>query len=88
MPSAKKDDEILGSIELFTQDSPSKYNDDLISKLSGIAMHDNLTTLPNRRYLESYLNYKLSQFSHFGQNFALVFADIDHFFTFNNQYQS
>lgn len=82
----KKDDEILGSIELFTQDSPSKYNDDLISKLSGIAMHDNLTTLPNRRYLESYLNYKLSQFSHFGQNFALVFADIDHFFTFNNQY--
>ena len=82
----RKNDEILGSIELFTQDSPTKYDDDLISKLSGIAMHDNLTSLPNRRYLESFLNYKLSQFSHFGQKFAIVFADIDDFFTFNDNY--
>lgn len=82
----KKDEEILGSIELFTIDSPTKYDDDLISKLSGIAMHDNLTNLPNRRYLESFLNYKLSQFFHFGQNFCVVFCDIDNFFNFNDKY--
>ena len=82
----RKDDEILGSIELFTQDSPTKYDDSLISHLSGIAMHDDLTGLPNRRYLESFLGYKLSQHKHYGQNFAMVFADIDDFSSFNNTY--
>ena len=78
--------EIMGSIELFTQDSPTKYDDVLITKLSGMAMHDELTKLPNRRYLESFLNYKLSQYKHFGQKFAVLFADIDNFSTFNNNY--
>ena len=82
----RQGDEILGSIELFTQDSPAKYDDGLITKLSGMAMHDELTGLPNRRYLESFLNYKLSQFKHFGQSFALVFGDIDNFSVFNNNY--
>ena len=82
----RKGDEILGSIELFTQDSPTKYDDVLITKLSGMAMHDDLTMLPNRRYLESFLNYKLSQFERFGQDFAVIFADIDNFSAFNNTY--
>ena len=49
-------------------------------------MHDELTRLPNRRYLESFLTYKLSQFQRFGQSFAVVFADIDDFGAFNNTY--
>ncbi|MBQ9625194.1 MAG: diguanylate cyclase, partial [Clostridia bacterium] len=82
----KKDNEIIGSIELFTQDSPTKYEDDLIERLSGIAMHDDLTGLPNRRYLESFLDYKLAQFERFGKNFAVMFADIDNFSQVNNTY--
>lgn len=82
----RKDDRILGSIELFTPDSPTRYADDLISHLSGMAMHDDLTGLPNRRYLESFLSYKLDQLKHFGQNMAVVFADIDNFSQFNNTY--
>ena len=78
--------EILGSIELFTQDSPTRYEDNLIEHLSGIAMHDALTGLPNRRYLESFLNYKLTQFERFGKNYAVMFADIDNFSDFNNTY--
>ncbi len=79
-------DRILGSVELFTQDSPTKYEDVLITKLSGMAMYDELTKLPNRRYLESFLNYRLSQNKHFGRDFAVVFADIDDFSGFNNTY--
>ena len=82
----RKNDEIVGSIEIFTQDSPTKYDDQLIEHLSGIAMHDDLTKLPNRRYLESFLSYKLNQYTHFRQNFALIFVDIDNFSTFNNTY--
>lgn len=85
-PIRDNEGNIQGSIELFTQDSPTKYDDSLITKLSGAAMHDDLTKLPNRRYLESFLSYKLSQFKHFGQKFAVVFADIDDFSVFNNTY--
>lgn len=82
----RKDNEIIGSIEIFTQDSPTKYDDQLIEHLSGIAMHDDLTKLPNRRYLESFLSYKLNQYRHFHQNFAVLFADIDDFSVFNDTY--
>ena len=82
----KKDDEIIGAIEVFTQDSPTVYEDDLVERLSNIAMHDSLTKLPNRRYLESFLSYKLEEFERFGRPVAVLFADIDNFSRFNNEY--
>lgn len=78
--------ELIGAIEVFTQKAPVVYEDDLVAHLSGIAMHDALTGLPNRRYLESFLEYKLTEFKRFGKPFAVLFADIDHFSEFNNQY--
>lgn len=80
------DGKCIGAIEVFTQNSPKVYEDDLVEHLSGIAMHDTLTGLPNRRYLESFLEYKLSEFKRFGKMFAVLFADIDNFSSFNNNY--
>lgn len=76
--------EIKGAIEIFTRDSPVRYDDDLIERLSSIAMKDALTNLPNRRYLESYLDYKLTEFKRYHAPFALLFADIDNFSEVNN----
>jgi len=81
-----EDGEIIGAIEIFTQNSPKVYEDNLIERLSGYAMHDALTSLPNRRYLESFLEYKFSEYGRFGKMFAVMFADIDDFGNFNNQY--
>lgn len=81
-----EDGNIIGAIEVFTQNSPKVYDDDLVERLSGIAMHDTLTGLPNRRYLESFLEYKLNEYIRFGQIFAILFADIDNFGEFNNRY--
>ena len=78
--------DVVGAVEVFTQNSPKAYEDNLIEELAGIAMHDKLTGLPNRRYLESFLEYKLSEYQRFGRLFALVFADIDNFGRFNNEY--
>ena len=78
--------EIIGAIEVFTQNSPKVYEDDLVERLSGIAMHDTLTSMPNRRYLESFLDYKLNEFNRFDKKFAVLFADIDNFGSFNNNY--
>ncbi len=82
----RENGELIGAIEIFTPSSPAQYDDDLVENLSGIAMHDALTDLPNRRYLESFLNYKLDEFRRFRKKFAVIFADIDSFSTFNNTY--
>lgn len=81
-----EDGEIIGAIEVFTQNSPKVYEDDLVEQLSGIAMHDPLTGLPNRRYLESFLEYKLQEYDRFQRQFAVMFSDIDNFSDFNNEY--
>lgn len=82
----RKDGQIIGAAEVFTQDCPTVYEDDLVEKLSNVAMHDQLTRLPNRRYLESFLHYKMEEFQRFGRPFAVLFADIDNFSRFNNEY--
>ncbi len=82
----RKEGKITGAVEVFTRDSPTVYEDDLVEKLSNIAMHDQLTRLPNRRYLESFLKYKMEEFKRFGRPFAVLFADIDNFSHFNNDY--
>lgn len=82
----KENGQITGAIEIFTKDSPKVYDDDLVEHLSGIAMHDALTKLPNRRYAESFLDYKYNEYKKFGRLFAVSFADIDDFRHFNNTY--
>lgn len=81
-----RDKEIIGAIEIFTQDSPTVYEDTLVEQLSDMAMKDALTCLPNRRYLESFLKYKIDEYNRFGKLIAVIFADIDDFSKFNNEY--
>lgn len=81
-----EDGKIIGAIELFSKDSQTVYENDIIEHLSHAAMHDSLTKLPNRRYLESFLEYRLSEYKRFEKPFAILFADIDNFSMFNNDY--
>lgn len=80
----RQGDEITGAVEVFTKDSPTVFEEDLIENLSNIAMHDELTKLPNRRYLESFLSYRMEEYNRFGRKFAVLFADIDDFSSINN----
>ena len=74
-----EENNIVGSVEIFMNDSPAHYEDELLNSIAGGAMHDALSGLPNRNYLESFLGYKMSEFRHFGRMFALAFAKIDGF---------
>lgn len=82
----KKEEAIVGAMEIFMQNSPSIYENDLVEHLADMAMHDPLTHLPNRRYLESFLKYKISESVRFGYLFAVLMGDIDNFRHFNNNY--
>ena len=82
----KKDGRIVGAIDIFNRDTPTVYEDSLVEHLSNIAMHDELTQMPNRRYLESVLKYKMADYRRAGRTFAVLFADVDNFSHFNNDY--
>lgn len=82
----RQGEEITGAVEVFTKDSPTVFEDDLIETLSNSAMYDGLTALPNRRYLESFLSYRFEEYQRFGRSFAVLFADIDNFSQINNTY--
>ena len=81
-----EENEAIGAIEIFTPNSPIVYENDLIERLSNLAMNDQLTGLANRRKLESYLEYKLRELKRFQNKFCVLFLDVDNFGAFNNTY--
>lgn len=76
----------IGAIEIFTANSSVVYDDSLIERLSDLALNDPLTGLANRRKIESYLDFRLSELKRFKNQFCVVFLDIDNFRLFNNTY--
>ena len=81
-----KENQIVGAIEMFSRNSVKVFKDDLIGQLQTVATHDELTQLPNRRFLQDYLSHKFDDYSRFQRPFALLFADIDDFSKVNNEY--
>ena len=82
----REEDRVVGAVEIFARNSAQVFEDDFISRMADVAMHDPLTRLPNRRYTESFLSYKIQECGRFHQNVAVLFADTDDFRTFNNTY--
>ena len=72
--------------EVFEELSLLDRNTSLVKNLYSLAYHDPLTHLPNRGLLEATLRMRFSEFHRLHQPFAVLFADIDHFHKFNEQY--
>lgn len=51
-----------------------------------LAMVDQLTQLPNRRHIDSFLSSKYKEFKELDIQFGFLFMDIDKFKTFNDTY--
>jgi two-component system, cell cycle response regulator len=77
---------IIGCIKIFKPNSLNCYEDELIQKLSNMAMNDQLTAIPNRAKVESYIEYKLNELKMFNRKFCIIFLDIDNFGLFNDTY--
>lgn len=76
----------IGAIEVFQDCIAPTYDDKIIDELTEAAMHDELTGMPNRTYLNNFLIYKIKESMRFIRPFVLLFADIDNFRDFNNRY--
>jgi len=75
---------IVGGIEIFSDDSPRQVLRDEIDHLKHLSLIDDLTELPNRRYTEIQINHALSLLDRVHVPFGVIFFDIDHFKKFND----
>lgn len=72
--------------EMFEELSIMDRDTSLVQNLYSLAYHDSLTHLPDRVLLEATLRMRFSEFHRLHESFAVLFADIDHFHEFNEQY--
>lgn len=77
---------IIGAVEVFS-DQAEHFNQlrDL-QELRTLAMKDQLTELPNRRYLEQVLEANWLSLESYNIPFGVIFMDIDHFKRVNDSY--
>ncbi len=79
-------DEIVGSAEVFVDDKEKAKLRYDIEKLKELTIRDQLTSLPNRRYIENYIESKIYESNRLGLSFGILFMDIDHFKSMNDNY--
>jgi len=77
---------IVGAVEVFSDNSATLRNKELIQQLERLAMTDALTGMPNRRYIEQMIQSRLAEMQRYGWVFGLLFMDIDHFKAINDTY--
>lgn len=76
----------IGAAELFREMRGTTRDDGLIENLRRESLLDALTGLPNRRHLQMNLVAGMVEFERHGIGFGLVFADVDRFKRFNDNY--
>ena len=69
----------IGAMEIFRDCLPPVYDGDFVQALAQSMMHDELTGLPNRTYLNNFLSYKLRENKNFTHSFVIAFAMIENF---------
>lgn len=78
--------EIVGAVETFNVEIDEEEINKNIEKLKVLAYEDQLTGLPNRRYIDNQLEVLLTQYNKMSTPFGIAVIDIDHFKVFNDQY--
>jgi diguanylate cyclase (GGDEF)-like protein/PAS domain S-box-containing protein len=71
--------EIIGAAEVFSTTKGLDVADLSVGELEYLALFDQLTELPNRRYIDTYLGHRLRDFEELGLSFSLLMMDIDFF---------
>lgn len=77
---------IIGSVEVFRDESEHNEIMRNLDEFKLLALTDPLTGLPNRRYIDSFLDSKMNEFFSLNIPFGLAFMDIDRFKDFNDTY--
>lgn len=77
---------IIGAVETFTDVSPNKMLLQSNNNLMENIFKDELTKLPNRKYLNVHLNSVMLKYKNLKTPFGVMFLDIDFFKKVNDNY--
>lgn len=81
-----EDGQIIGAVETFSELLDEELIIKDMEKLKSLAYYDQLTSLPNRRYLDDQIDLKFNEMSKLKTSFAVAIIDVDHFKHFNDTY--
>ena len=79
-----KDNEIIGSVEVFSDDTDNIRMLDRLREMEQAALVDELTGLANRRYFDRAMAANLAAYERQEESFGLLMIDIDFFKRFND----
>ena len=80
------DGEIVGAAEVFSTSSSNETSDLSFKELERLALFDQLTQLPNRRYIDTFLENQMRDFQVLGIPFGVLMMDLDFFKRINDDY--
>lgn len=86
IPVYDDDENIIGAIEVFTDERHKRETFSENRKLKEMLITDPLTMISNRRYLEFHLENLRNESLEFKTTFGLLFFDIDYFKNINDTY--
>ncbi len=79
-------DEIVGATELFSSAELSDLSEAGLKAMERLALYDQLTQLPNRRYIDTFLDNQIRDFQTLGIPFGIMMLDLDFFKGVNDTY--
>ena len=77
---------IIGAVEIFRDNSATVAALEHLKELEGLAYLDALTKIANRTYLENFIVGKFNEFRRLGWSFGVIFVDVDQFKQVNDTY--
>jgi diguanylate cyclase (GGDEF)-like protein/PAS domain S-box-containing protein len=78
--------EIIGAVEVFSDNTATTQLAERLALMEQLALLDSLTSLPNRRYLETQIYSHLEELRRAGWSFGILFMDIDNFKKVNDNF--
>jgi diguanylate cyclase (GGDEF)-like protein/PAS domain S-box-containing protein len=83
-PVREVDQQYVVAIEIHSSNSPRYAMRQRLEELQEQAMHDQLTGIANRRFVEISLAARLDELKRYGFGFSVLFIDVDHFKQIND----
>jgi diguanylate cyclase (GGDEF)-like protein/PAS domain S-box-containing protein len=77
---------IIGAVEAFSDNTAKTQMAEKLAQMEQLALLDPLTSLPNRRYLDSHIYSCLEEFRRGGWNFGILYMDVDDFKSINDRF--
>ena len=82
----KEDNEIIGTMGIFSDNSVRVQDNDIVSSLTKLVMTDQLTGLSNKHHTETMLETMLDESRRYGDKLCVLFINLDDFASCNDDY--